>query len=232
MERRAGQPSPLAASALEGPGQATRDTARRSLEASAPTELHSTGSRVGRCPPPPQPPTFWEDHPHFQVAGGESNDGGLVQLRGDGRGQGQQLGQLVELAVLLLPPSPGCILGLLFHGGFFPLLADQLSSAESSKRGERGSLPANHRSSREVAESSRGGFRHHPGEREGCAIGRLRMDRGHRSAAGGPGWFLNEIGSPAERNHTWIAREEEAKTADLREQVGFLPLRGPKCNSS
>lgn len=42
--------------------------------------------------------------PHLQVADGEADDGGLVQLAGDGARQRQHLGQLVELKVLL--PSP------------------------------------------------------------------------------------------------------------------------------
>lgn len=59
--------------------------------------------------------TFWEDYPHLQVAGGESDDGRFVQLWGDGRGQRQQFGQLIELAVLLLPPRPRRVLRLLLH---------------------------------------------------------------------------------------------------------------------
>ena len=39
---------------------------------------------------------------HPEVAGGESDDGGLVQLTRDGSGQRQQLPQLKELQVLLL----------------------------------------------------------------------------------------------------------------------------------
>lgn len=59
--------------------------------------------------------TFWEHYPHLQVAGGESDDGRFVQLWGDGRGQRQHFGQLVELAVLLLPPRPRRVLRLLLH---------------------------------------------------------------------------------------------------------------------
>lgn len=59
--------------------------------------------------------TFREQDPHPQVAGGQPDDGGLVQLGGDGGRQRQHLGQLVELAVLLLPPGPGGVLGLLLH---------------------------------------------------------------------------------------------------------------------
>lgn len=62
-------------------------------------------------------PTFGEDNPHLQVAGGQPDDGRFVQLRGDGGRQRQQLGQLVELAVLLLPPGPRRVLRLLLHGG-------------------------------------------------------------------------------------------------------------------
>ena len=39
--------------------------------------------------------------PEPQVGDGESDDGGLVQLRGDGAWQGEHLGQLIELIVLL-----------------------------------------------------------------------------------------------------------------------------------
>lgn len=44
--------------------------------------------------------------PKFEVRDGEPDDGGLVQLRGDGARQRQHLGQLVELGVLLVPPRP------------------------------------------------------------------------------------------------------------------------------
>lgn len=44
--------------------------------------------------------------PHLQVADGEADDGGLVQLAGDGARQRQHLGQLVKLKVLLPPPRP------------------------------------------------------------------------------------------------------------------------------
>lgn len=42
--------------------------------------------------------------PHFQVADGEPDDGGLVQLAGDGAWQRQHLGQFIKLKVLLAPP--------------------------------------------------------------------------------------------------------------------------------
>lgn len=69
------------------------------------------GSGSGRVPTG----TFREQDPHPQVAAGQPNDGGLVQLRGDGGRQRQHLGQLIKLAVLLLPPRPGGVLGLLLH---------------------------------------------------------------------------------------------------------------------
>lgn len=59
--------------------------------------------------------TFREDDPHLQVAGGQSDDGGFVQLGGDGGGQRQQFGQLIKLAVLLLPTRPRRVLRLLLH---------------------------------------------------------------------------------------------------------------------
>lgn len=42
--------------------------------------------------------------PHLQVADGEPDDGGLVQLAGDGTRQRQHLGQLIEFKILLSPP--------------------------------------------------------------------------------------------------------------------------------
>ena len=51
--------------------------------------------------------------PHGQVADGEADDGGLVQLAGDGTGQGQHLGQLEELKVLLAPPGASSVTRLL-----------------------------------------------------------------------------------------------------------------------
>lgn len=59
--------------------------------------------------------TFGEDFSHAQVGGGESDDGSLVQLAGDGGGQGQELGQLEELCVFFLPSGPGRVLGFLLH---------------------------------------------------------------------------------------------------------------------
>lgn len=50
---------------------------------------------------------------HLEVADGEAHDGGLVQLAGDGAGQGQHLGQLVELEVLLPAPRPRRVARLL-----------------------------------------------------------------------------------------------------------------------
>lgn len=62
--------------------------------------------------------TFWEDGSHFQVAGGQADDGRLVQLGGDGRGQREQLGQLVEFSIFLFPSRFRGILGLLLHCGY------------------------------------------------------------------------------------------------------------------
>lgn len=42
--------------------------------------------------------------PHLQVADGEPDDGGLVQLAGDGAWQRQHLGQFIKFKVLLSPP--------------------------------------------------------------------------------------------------------------------------------
>lgn len=58
--------------------------------------------------------------PHLQVADGEADDGGLVQLTGDGARQRQHLGQLVELKVLLPPPRPRRVPRLLFAQSLQP----------------------------------------------------------------------------------------------------------------
>ena len=59
--------------------------------------------------------TVGEHGPHLEVAAGEADDGGLVQLGGDGCGQRQQLGQLVEFSVLLLTARLGRVLTFLLH---------------------------------------------------------------------------------------------------------------------
>lgn len=51
---------------------------------------------------------------HVQVADGQPDDGGLVQLAGDGAGQRQHLGQLEELKILLPSPGAGRIARLFF----------------------------------------------------------------------------------------------------------------------
>lgn len=59
--------------------------------------------------------TVGKHGPHLQVAGGQSDDGGLIQLRGDGRGQRQELGKLVKLSIFFLSSRFGRILGLFLH---------------------------------------------------------------------------------------------------------------------
>lgn len=59
--------------------------------------------------------TVGEHGPHLQVAGGQSDDGGLVQLRGDGRGQRQEFGKLVKLSIFLLSSRFRRILRLFLH---------------------------------------------------------------------------------------------------------------------
>lgn len=60
-------------------------------------------------------PTFGKDHSHLQVACCEPDDGGFIQLGGDGGGQRQQFGQFIKLTVLLFPARPGRVLRLLLH---------------------------------------------------------------------------------------------------------------------
>lgn len=58
--------------------------------------------------------------PHLQVADGESDDGGLVQLTGDGAWQWQHLGQFIKLKVLLPPPRSRRVPRLLFPQSLQP----------------------------------------------------------------------------------------------------------------
>ena len=59
--------------------------------------------------------TFRKESSHLEVTSGESDDGSLVELVGDGGRQWQQLGQFKELSILLLAACSCCVLGLLFH---------------------------------------------------------------------------------------------------------------------
>jgi len=59
--------------------------------------------------------TFGEERSHLEVAGCEPDDGGFVELAGDGGRQRQQPTELGELGVLLLSPRPRRRLGLLLH---------------------------------------------------------------------------------------------------------------------
>lgn len=58
--------------------------------------------------------------PHLQVADGEPDDRGFVQLAGDGARQRQHFGQLVKFKVLLSPPWPRCIPRLLLPQSLQP----------------------------------------------------------------------------------------------------------------
>lgn len=78
----------------------------------------SCADRAGGGRPLPGSPevvTFGEDGSHFQVTGGEADDGRLVQLGGDGRGQGQEFGQFVEFSIFFFPSSLCCVLGFFLH---------------------------------------------------------------------------------------------------------------------
>lgn len=66
----------------------------------------------------------------LQVADGQPNDGRLVQLAGDGSGQRQHFGQLVELVVLFAASRARCIARL--------LLAQLENAARSEKWGGGG----------------------------------------------------------------------------------------------
>ena len=59
--------------------------------------------------------TVWKDGSHFEIAGGESYDGRLVQLAGNGRRKRKQFGQFVELGVLLLASRLRRVFRLVFH---------------------------------------------------------------------------------------------------------------------
>lgn len=52
--------------------------------------------------------------PQLEVGDGEPDDTGLVQLGGNGGRQGQHLGQLIELIVLLAAARASCVPTLLF----------------------------------------------------------------------------------------------------------------------
>lgn len=83
----------------------------------APTLQCSPGGRRTARPLPGSPGlvTFGEDGSHFQVAGGEADDRRLVQLRGDGRRQGQEFGQFVEFSIFFFPSSLCRVLGFFLH---------------------------------------------------------------------------------------------------------------------
>lgn len=66
-------------------------------------------------------PTVEEDCPHLEVTAGQPDDGGLVQLGGDGRRQRQQLGQFIKLSVLLLSPRLRCVLAFFLHVSDFEI---------------------------------------------------------------------------------------------------------------
>ncbi len=68
--------------------------------------------RRGKVPGPRRVPVDGE-LAKLEVGDGEADDGSLVQLRRDGTGQRQHLGQLVELPVLLPAPVPRRVPALL-----------------------------------------------------------------------------------------------------------------------
>ena len=113
------EPKFSAATSARCSGSGPKGSSRPSGRALAPAWA-SQRSRPPTC----GPLTFGKDGAHLQVARGESDDGRLVQLRGDGRGQREQLGQLIKLAIFLFPPGLGRILGLLLPRASAPGILD------------------------------------------------------------------------------------------------------------
>lgn len=66
--------------------------------------------------------------PEPEVSDRQPDDGGLVQLRRDGVGKREHLGQLVELVVLLAAPGSGCVARLLLP---------QLQNSNGVDKGEK-----------------------------------------------------------------------------------------------
>lgn len=65
--------------------------------------------------------------PHLQIADGEPDDGGLVQLAGDGAWQWQHLGQFIKLKVLFSPTRPCCVPWLLLPQSLQPVRSKKKS---------------------------------------------------------------------------------------------------------
>lgn len=69
--------------------------------------------------------TMREHRSHLQVAGGQPNDAGLVQLRGDGRRKWQQVREFQKFLILLDAAETRCILAFLLHHDFLrPCIAE------------------------------------------------------------------------------------------------------------
>lgn len=77
-------------------------------------------SKLNNIPAQSVSPTVGKECPHLQVAAGQADDRGLVQLGGDGSRKRQQLGKLIKLSVLLLSSRLCGVLAFLLHFCKFP----------------------------------------------------------------------------------------------------------------
>lgn len=86
--------------------------------------------------------------PHLQIADGEPDDGGLVQLAGDGTWQWQHLGQFIKLKVLFSPTRPCRVPWLLLPQSLQPVRnkkKKKLKEIWSHKRVVQNVIFSNHR---------------------------------------------------------------------------------------
>lgn len=89
---------------------------------------------------------------HVQVADGQPNDWGLIELAGDGPRQRKHLGQLEELEILLPPPRTGRIARLLFTQVLETERWTREGCETRGKHGVEGHRGENWRNSREQEE--------------------------------------------------------------------------------
>lgn len=72
-----------------------------------------------------------KDGSHLEVTGGQPDDAGLVELRGDRGRERQQLRQFHKLLVLLNAARSRCVLAFLFHPYFLRTLCGRGDAAEA-----------------------------------------------------------------------------------------------------